>query len=158
MGSKNSSKKDNITLFTAIFMIVMGIGLAIGGAGFAGRVISILLTVLGVLIIVFGVLNVLGANVVYGIGEIVIGIIVIVFGWTLLWVALIVIAVLMILLGLQGLINKAPILSTIGQILAGVLILLLAFGNNFAWSFVNVLYIVAGVVMAIDGLLLLLKK
>ena len=89
---------------------------------------------------------------------IVIGVIVIVFGWTLLWIALIVLAVLLIVLGLQGLVNKAPILSTLGQILSGVLILLLAFGNRFAWDFVNVLYIVVGIIMAIDGVLLLLKK
>ena len=156
--SSQKMNKSNAYVLTAIFMIIIGIGLALGGVGFAGRIINILLTVLGVLIIVFGVLNVLGGNVVYGIGEIVIGIIVIVFGWTLFWVALIVIAVLMIVLGIQGLMNKAPVISALGQILSGVLILLLAFGNKFAWDFVNVLYIVAGVIMAIDGFLLLLKK
>lgn len=156
-----SSKKvnsDNVRVLTAIFMIVIGIGLALGGVGFAGNIINILLTVLGVLIIVFGVLNLLGGDPVYGIGEIVIGILVIVFGWTLFWIALIVIAVLMIVLGIQGLTKKASAISALGQVLAGVLILLLAFGNKFAWNFVNVLYIVAGVIMAIDGFLLLLKK
>ena len=87
-----------------------------------------------------------------------IAILVIVFGWTLFWIALIVIAVLMIVLGIQGLTKKASAISALGQVLAGVLILLLAFGNKFAWNFVNVLYIVAGVIMAIDGFLLLLKK
>ena len=159
--AKKISKGNQGNLLYGIVLLIVGILLAIGGIGTAGRLLSILMTVIGVLFIVHGILSIVRGMLVFGIVEIVIGVLILVMGWTIAWIALLVLAVLLIFYGLRGLfVDKShpKPLSPIGlalllQILAGIMIILLAFGVNWAWSVANVFYIVCGVLMAIDGIM-----
>src|SRR5574344_2087032 len=142
-------EKISNSIWYAIAMIVIGACLLFGGVNGATQIVSIAITVIGVILIVLGILNIVHKNTVYGIIELIVGILVIVFGWTMAWIALIVLAVIMVVYGIQGLIKKNGLWASLGELLVGILILLVAFGNHFAWSFVNVLFIIAGALMIV---------
>ena len=146
------------SMIYAIMLIVIGILLALGGVGTAANLLKIALVVIGVIFIAYGIVAILAGALPFGIIEAVLGIIIIIFDVKILWIAYIVLAIVMILSGISNLTKKLPVLPSLLQIGEGVLILLLAFGNRFAWSFVNVVYIVIGVIMIINGVLLIIEK
>ena len=49
-------------------------------------------------------------------------------------------------------------LVTTPALVVGILVLLLAFGVNWAWSFVNIIFYVVGALMIVEGILVLVKK
>ena len=87
----------------------------------------------------------------------------IVFAWTLTWVAFLVIGVYLFIVGIAGLTNKrGNQLVNIIDFVIGLLLILNAVGYNIhtdmAWVAValNVVTIVAGALLFVDGLLLLI--
>lgn len=139
--------------------ILLGILLLV----FKGEVISIALTVLGVVFIVLGILDVTKNQTTPGIIRIVIGAVIIAFGWLLLSVALYVIAVLLVIAGIYGIYQtstkkSSTALNYLQPVLLTLVGLCLFFnqGGTVAWVFIAVGIIL--VVQGIIGLLNVLKK
>ena len=154
------AKKGKIPswLVYSLVMILVGILLCVGGAASASDILGILITVIGVLWIVFGVLDLLTADLVSGILFLVLGILLVVFAWTIAWVAFLVLGILMLIYGLLGLVRKTgTVLGNILELVLGILILLIAFGNHLAWDFANVFFYIAGALMIVDGIITLIK-
>lgn len=142
-----------------VLSIVLGILLLV----FKGDVVSIALTVLGVVFLVMGIMDIVNKQITLGIVRMVIGAAIIVFGWLLLSVALYVIAVFLIIAGIYGIYKllqkkSAKALDYLQPILLTVVGLCLFFnqGGTVAWVFivVGIILIVQGIV----GLLNVLKK
>lgn len=155
------AKTTNKNFWPAVILIVLGLALALGGIGAAKNIANVLITIIGVILIAYGILSIFSLGLMLlGIIEIAVGVVIIVFSWTILWVALLILGISLIIYGLRGLLGekKAYFLSSLLQLAAGVLVLLVSFGNHFAWEFVNVLYIIAGVLMVVDGVLILANK
>ncbi len=146
-------KQEN--LITSIMMLVLGIMFLI----LKGGVISIAMTMLGVIVIAFGIFKLLNNAITSGIIEIVIGTLIIILGWVIAAVILYVVAALLIAYGIYKLyllfkthtkglkpyttfmIYLMPII----QILIGVL-LFINLGGVVDWVF-----IVTGIFMIVDG-------
>ena len=155
------AKTTNKNFWPAVILIVLGLALALGGIGAAKNIANVLITIIGVILIAYGILSIFSLGLMLlGIIEIAVGVVIIVFSWTILWVALLILGISLIIYVLRGLLGgkKAYFLSSLLQLAAGVLVLLVSFGNHFAWEFVNVLYIIAGVLMVVDGVLILSNK
>lgn len=154
------AKKGKIPswLIYSFVMIFVGILLCVGGASSASDIMGILITVIGVLWIVFGVLDLITADLVSGILFLVLGILLVIFAWTIAWVAFLVLGILMLVYGLLGLVRKTgTVLGNILELVLGILILLIAFGNHLAWDFANVFFYIAGALMIVEGILTLIK-
>ncbi len=155
------AKTNNKNFWTAVVLIAFGLALALGGIGAARNIANILITVIGVVLIAYGIVSILSLGLMLvGIIEIVIGVIIIIFSWTILWIALLILGIALVVYGLRGLASnkKTYFLSSLFQLVAGILVLLVSFGNHFAWEFVNILYIIAGTLMIVDGVLILANK
>ena len=155
------AKTNNKNFWLAVVLIVFGLALALGGIGAAQNIANILITIIGVILIAYGIVSIFSLGLMLlGIIEIAIGVVIIVFSWTILWIALLILGIALVVYGIRGLLSKqkAYFLSSVLQLVAGVLILLVSFGNRFAWEFVNVLYIISGVLMIVDGVLILANK
>lgn len=156
MAKKSSKKaKTNIsmnTLLTALAYVVIGILLI----WLKGGSINILMTIIGALFILAGIADIFASKqLIDGVVKIAIGIAIIIFGWALVNIALIVLGVLLILKGIldflkifkKGILSALPALATI---LIGILII--------CAKWVDVLFIVAGIVFVINGILVLFGK
>ena len=145
-------------IWYAIAMLVMGILLIVGGVNAANSIMSVIVTVIGGLAIVFGVFSIVAHQIGFGVAEIVIGALLISFAWTIAWVAFLVMGAMMIVYGVIGLIGRhgpRKILSDVVSLLCGVLIILVGCGCGWAWSFANVFFYVAGAFMIVDSILTL---
>ena len=153
------SKKD--ALICSILCIVIGALFIF----LKGGVISIVMTVLGVFLIVYGILDILSKQVLVGIIKIVLGAIIIVFGWVFVSIILYIVAGVLIVFGIYSLYllfrGKAkgtnPIVTVLVYIIPvfyiviGVL-LLFNQGETISWVF-----IVSGILLIIDGCLNLIQ-
>ena len=143
-------------LLLAIGLIAMGILLIVGGVSSVQQLISIAITVIGVVFIVLGLIDVLHKDYPVGFFRIVIGIVVILLGWFLYWIAFIVYAAITLLAAIGTLLDKnSDKFGAIVQIVVSVFMLLFAFGSKFAWSIANILTYVTGAIMILDGLYVL---
>ena len=137
----------NSELLSSIVLILVGLLLAI----FRGSVLEWMMTAVGVIFIVLGILDVVKKNWVNGGVSIVIGAAIILFGWLLTGIVLIVLGVL---LAIKSAISLAEILKSkkknipeLVYAIAGIFLgVLLAFGN-----LVSVLILIAGILLIIDG-------
>lgn len=140
------AKRKN-ELFSSILYIVIGILLAV----FPGDALKWAMTIVGVLFIVTGALELIKKNWVGGAVSLVIGIVVLVLGLKLTGIVLLVLGILIAVKGIVALIEalkKADknALELVFPILTIVFGGLLAFGNVLGW-----ITIVAGILLAIDG-------
>ena len=143
----------------AILLIVLGILFLVGGAGTAQHLLNIVLTVGGVVLIVLGVLNFVVGLLPLGIFYLVFGILLVALSWTIAWVAFLVIGVALLGNGIANLVRgRGWGVNDVIALVVGVLVLLLAFGVNWAWSFVNIIFYVVGALMIVEGILVLVKK
>ena len=146
-------KNSNAAQITALLYIVIGALFIIFKAG----VLNWLMTAVGVLFIVNGIIDITKERTVNDIVNIAIGAVIILGGWTFVEIVLIVFGVLLALKGLLDLFAalKAkklfPILSSILTIVAGVLLVL---GK---WVMLDWFFIALGVLLVIDGLVALFK-
>lgn len=128
-----------------------------------GDVITIAMTVLGVVLIVMAVLDVLDHRTLSAIVKAVFGVVVLIFGWALTAAALYILAALLLIWGIWELYSKLHIhlkgntpgltvmlyIAPILNILLGLL-LLFNQGATVSWIF-----IVVGVMLIVDGVMLL---
>lgn len=152
--------KKNNNLISGLIMIIIGILFLI----FQGKILGVLFTILGVLLIAFGIIDIINNNPAVGLVKIIIGILIIVFGWTVIKICLYIVAVLLIIYGVLGLISllrykargTSPLitillyLSPILDIACGVLL----FVNQIVA--INYVFIFFGILLLIDGLILIL--
>ena len=128
-----------------------------------GQVVSIAMTILGVLLIVLGIMNLTTKLVAPGVVKIVVGALVILFGWVLVSAALYILAALLLIFGILQLYAQiklntkgARIIDTIFAYALPVICIVIAFflffnqGGTVDWVF-----IVAGVFTIIEGILML---
>ena len=149
--------KNKGNLISSVLTILMGILFCVLKEG----VIDIMMTVLGVLLIVGGVLALLTGDSIYGIVLIILGVGVIVFGWAIKEVIFYIIAALLILVGIAQLIGFSkqnikgvnPIITLfiymvpVVRIVIGVLLFFNQHGT-ISW----VMY-VTGILLIVDGIL-----
>ncbi|MDD7618389.1 MAG: hypothetical protein PUJ43_00860 [Bacillales bacterium] len=155
------AKKKTIPSYVlyAILLIVLGILFLVGGAGTAKNLLNIILTVGGVVLVVLGVLNLLAGLLPIGIAYLIFGVLLIAFAWTLAWIAFLAIGVLLLVNGIANLAKRRGwVVNNVIALVVGILVLLLAFGVNWAWSFVNIIFYVVGALMIVEGILVLVKK
>ena len=155
------AKKKTIPSYVlyAILLIVLGILFLVGGAGTAKNLLNIILTVGGVVLVVLGVLNLLAGLLPIGIAYLIFGVLLIAFAWTLDWIAFLAIGVLLLVNGIANLVKRRGwVVNNVIALVVGILVLLLAFGVNWAWSFVNIIFYVVGALMIVEGILVLVKK
>lgn len=157
MAKKCPIKKDAV--IEGALIILLGVLFLILKAD----VISVAMTVLGVVLIVMAVLDLIDRNVLPAIIKAVFAVLVLVFGWVLVQAALYIVAALLLIWGIYELYAKikvrlkgknffATLLLYISPILSILIGLLLLFnqGGTVTWVF-----IVTGIVLIIDGVLLL---
>ena len=163
MAKAKKISKANHSLWLAIVFMIFGVCLMFGGFGAAHNVLGITFTVMGIVLIVLGVLNAVIGMIPFAVAELLLGVLMIVFAWTLTWVAFLVIGVYLFIVGIAGLMNKrGNQLVNIIDFVIGLLLILNAVGYNIhtdmAWVAValNVVTIVAGALLFVDGLLLLI--
>lgn len=157
MAKKCPIKKD--VLIEGALTILLGILFLILKAD----VISVAMTVLGVVLIVMAVLDLIDRNVLPAIIKAVFAVLVLVFGWVLVNAALYIVAALLLIWGIYELYAKikvhlkgknflATLLLYVSPILSILIGLLLLFnqGGTVTWVF-----IVTGIILILDGVLLL---
>ena len=147
--------KITSNLITAILTIVIGVLFV----ALKGGVIGIAMTVLGVGLIVWAVLDLIDKNNTSGIIKLIAGIVVIVFGWTLASIVLYVMAALLLVYAVYQLYQliTGKVKDFVKFIEPGVMALiaiLLLFnqGGTIAWVF-----IVAGIFLIVEGALALIN-
>lgn len=158
MNVKNQNK-----LIGALLLTVLGILFLI----WKGGVISIAMTVLGVMLIVQAVLDLIAKNYVPCVVRGVLGVVIIVFGWAFVTVALYIMAAVLLIYGILQLIEaikaypkqKNAVSKIVGFIQPAVCILIsvcLLFnqGGTISWVFIiaGIFLIVQGVLGLIDAL------
>ncbi len=165
--AKASVKSLDTSASVGLILIVLGISFILGQVGGFSNFIESLFIVLGVLIFAYGILDIFRyKNVLVGVIELIIGVGIVFLGWgsRLTWIIIIVLAVVLLILSLMGLFSKKKntmyILICIGELIAGILLLLIAFGTKFSWSdtFVTIFFIVTGALLVIDGIALVAKR
>lgn len=148
-GVLNMAKKRNSELISSLLYILIGALLVI----FQDRTIGWAMTVMGVIFIVFGILDLIGSNWGSGAVSLIIGIAILVLGWVVTEIVLLVFGILIAIKGVIALIDalrssKKNVVDIIFAILTVVIGIMLAFGNGL-----NILIIVAGVMLMFNGIL-----
>ncbi len=155
MAKKKSTLKltvDNIV--TCAVYAVIGLLLLILRSG----AIEIMMTVVGVLLIVLGIVDVVkGNDLVKGVVEAVLGLGIIILGWLVAEIVLLVLGVVLIVKGALEIFHnyKAGIRGLISPIVTIVIGILLVISK---WALLDILCIVAGVIFLIDAVLALFGK
>ncbi len=155
MAKKKTTIYINNRLTTAVLYILVGVLFCIFRAG----MLNWLLTAAGIVFIALGVYDIIKKNMVNGIVEAVIGVVILVGGWAFVTVALIVFGALLIIKGVLDLMNamksKAGLLTYLAAIATAVVGVLLIVSK---WVALDWFFIVMGVILVIDGALLLFNK
>ncbi len=150
------TKKVNSSLLTALMYIVVGLLFCI----FRASVLNWLLTIVGVLFIVLGVLDALNKNWVPAAVDVAIGAIIILGGWLFVEIVLIVFGVLIALKGVTSLMDALkPRKKSIADIVfAGLTIFVGVMLVVSKWLMLDWFFIVLGIVFIVDGILELCGK
>lgn len=156
---KNKRKKYEGSAFvTAAALIALGLLFII----FKGEVISIAMSIVGVSLIVWGVVNLVNRFVTLGVLKIVFGVLVLAAGWLFVTLALYVLGACLLALGISDLIKVSkvkikkltlPVALRIAQPVIYILVALTLFfnqGGAISWMFT-----VSGIFLLIDGVVAL---
>ena len=143
------AKKRKSELISSLLYILIGTLLVI----FQDRTIGWAMTVMGVLFIIFGILDLVGSNWGSGAVSLIIGIAILVLGWVVTEIVLLVFGILIAVKGVIALIEalrtfKKNVVDIVFAVLTVVIGIMLAFGNGL-----NVLIIIAGVMLMFNGIL-----
>ena len=149
------SKKNQSNLITALLYIAVGLLFCI----FRSEMMGVLFTIVGVLLIVKGIMDVLAKNVTQGVIAAVVGVAVILLGWLLVGIALFILGIVILIKAIQNILEmlkrKYTVLELVGAILAAVIgVLLIANG----WGMVNWVFIIIGIALILDGAIALIKE
>ena len=156
--AKSKLKLDLSTnnVISCVFYALIGILLII----FKSGSLDILMTIIGALMIIQGVLDVIkNKEVVKGVISIIFGVAIIVLGWVMVNIVLMVLGVMLIIKGIleasktykNGFMSLLPALITI---VLGICL----FITKWAWGIVDIICIVVGVVFIINAILSLFGK
>lgn len=156
---KNKRKKYQGSDFvTAAALIALGLLFII----FKGGIISIAMSIIGVSLIVWGVVNLINKLVTLGVVKIVFGVLVLAAGWLFVTLALYVLGACLLAWGISELIRLSkkkikkltlPVILRIAQPVIYILVALTLFfnqGGAISWMF-----IVSGIFLVIDGVVAL---
>lgn len=159
--SKSSKKISNQSLITAIALIVIGVLFC----AFRSSLISVLMTVVGIVLIALGVYDIVKKRLWQGIIELVVGIVIIVCGWTIINLTLLILGLVFIAYGIYCLVNVMPsfkrekgfnkflvIIKPLLLIIFGILLVVAK------WAMGDIICIIIGVVAIVDGILMLIGK
>lgn len=140
-------------ILTCALYAVIGILLVI----LQGSSLGILMTIIGILLIAFGVIEIVNGDITKGVIATAIGIVIIVCGWLIADVVLLIFGILMIIMGAIDLYHNlkngfVAMLSPIVTIVVGVLLVIAK------WTLLDLFCIIAGVVFIIDAVLSLFGK
>ena len=125
---------------------------------FKSSSLGILMTLIGVLLIATGILDVVNnQDKTKGIVEIVIGLVIIICGWMIANIVLLIFGILLIIKGAIECYQKYKlginaILPAIVNIVIGVILVIAR------WTLIDVFCVIAGVIFIIDAILMLLNK
>ncbi len=141
-------------LLTCALYAVIGILLIV----LKGGSLSILMTIVGALFIVVGIIDALqNKGLVKGVAEMVVGVLIIVFGWLIADIVLLVFGIVLIVKGVMETLQRCKqgwqaLLSPIATIVVGILLVVAK------WALMDVMCIVAGILFLIDAVLALFGK
>lgn len=143
----------------AILTIVLGVLFLV----LKGEVISIAMTILGVVLIVLGVLDLIGKQTVPAVVKIVIGVLILVAGWAFTTAVLYILAALLLIYGILLLYNNIKtktkgekLLGTILAYAEPIVCIVIGFFLFFnQGGVVNWVFIIAGILAIIEGILML---
>ena len=161
MAKARKISKANNSLLVAIVFMILGVCLMLGGFGAASNAMNIIFTVMGIVLVALGVLSAVAGLIPLAVIELFLGVLMIIFAWTLTWVAFLVIGIYLFIVGLIGLLKKrGNSLVNIIDFIIGLLLLLRAFGvhlqGDWVGTFLNIITIVAGALLLVDGILMLI--
>lgn len=149
-----AKKKSNSNFITALMYIIIGIICCI----FGGGMINWMLTIAGILFIVFGILEIVKKNLIAGIISIVIGIVILLGGWLFVEIIMLIFGILIAIKGVLALIDAIKRKAVIDIVFA---VLTIAAGLVFVFAFgeaADIVIRIAGVLLAINGIIELVGK
>ena len=152
--AKSKSSKISTNLLTAIAYAIIGLLLIILKGGSLG----ILMTVIGVLLVALGIVDVVkNKQTIKGIIEAILGIVIIVCGWTVADIVLLVFGIVLIVKGILEFVKVykngfGAMLSPLVTIVIGILLVIAR------WTLLDVICIIAGVIFLVNAVLVLLGK
>ena len=151
--------KTSEKVVSAVLTIVLGILLVV----LPNRIVEICMTVLGIVLIVSGILNLIDKMVMPAVVKIVVGALIILCGWVLVSAVLYIVAALLLIYGILQLyariklkVKGARVIDTVLAYAAPIVCIVIAFflffnqGATLRWVF-----IVAGIFTIIEGALML---
>ena len=145
----------------AILLMVIGALLIIGGSGAAESITKGIITVVGVLLAAFGIVSLIAGDFIMGVVLILFGILIAVFAWFFYWLCFLILGIVLFASGVTRLVyHRGWIITNIVNLVVGVAIVLLSLGFKLEWAqvAVEILYIAAGVLLLLDGILILVKR
>ena len=141
--------------------MVIGALLIIGGSGAAESITKGIITAVGVLLAAFGIVSLIAGNFIMGVVLILFGILIAVFAWFFYWLCFLILGIVLFASGVTRLVyHRGWIITNIVNLVVGVAIVLLSLGFKLEWAQVAVeaLYITAGILLLLDGILILVKR
>ena len=147
------AKKRNNELISALLYIILGVLLVV----FKSQTLGWAMTIAGIFFVISGALDLIRQNYAGGAVSLIIGIAILVLGWLAVEIVLLVLGILIAFKGIVALLaifkrkrnNALDVLFPVLTIAAG---LMLAFGNNS----LDIMIVITGVLLIIDGILGLL--
>lgn len=149
-----NSKKLDSNILNAILYIAVGILFCIFRSGLLGW----LMTIVGIIFVINGVIRFINSDTVAGIISAVIGVVVILGGWLFVDIVLLVFGVLVIIKGVTDLIDAvkskvtASIITACVTLAVGILLII------SKWALMDLIFIILGAVFIANGILSLLGK
>lgn len=149
-----NSKKLDSNILNAILYIAVGILFCIFRSGLLGW----LMTIVGIIFVINGVIRFINSDMVAGIVSAVIGVVVILGGWLFVDIVLLVFGILVIIKGVTDLIDAvkskvtANIITACVTLAVGILLII------SKWALMDLLFIILGVIFIANGVLSLLGK
>ena len=157
--SKKSGLKLDLSahnLLSCLFFAVVGILLLALRAGS----LEILMTVAGVLLIILGIVDVFkDKDYLEGIVQIGIGVAIIVLGWLLVEILLLILGIVLVIKGVLDIVKNykngfLAILPALITIVVGIILIV----TKWAWTIIDILCIIAGIIFLINAVLTLFGK
>ena len=155
------NKLINSPLTMGIALIVIGILFCALRSGF----VSILMTIAGVFLIVFGVLNLVGRRYTNAAIQIAVGAVIIICGWTIVDFTLLILGIILLAYAIYQMFTSIPLLkkSKPIEIIMTLLypVLMLAVGVILIvakWQMIDAIFIVIGAIAIASGILAIAKN
>ncbi|MBQ8174907.1 MAG: DUF308 domain-containing protein [Clostridia bacterium] len=143
------AKKSNSELFSSLLYIIIGVLLVI----FRSQTLGWAMTIAGIFFVISGMLDLVKKNWTGGAVSLIIGIAILILGWVATQIVLLVLGILIAIKGVVALIDvfkksNKSIFDILFPVLSVVVGFMLAFGNGL-----DVMIIIVGVLLAIDGVI-----